>query len=91
MNEKDIKRLFEILKELHVKTIDEYIFEDASRLLLKYHEEINMDLVDWTTAVFIRDLEKALEEVKLLSRNLIFDRLADYQNEAIAPVRRVEL
>lgn len=88
----EIKTLFEILKDFRIRAIDLHIFTDAYKLFEKYHEDLEgLDLVDWTTMVFIRDIEKALEEVMLLSRNSKFDKLKDYKNEAIIPIKRIEL
>jgi predicted nucleic acid-binding protein len=87
----DIKRLFEILKDFHIRAIDLHVFTDAYKLFEKYHEDIGLDLADWTTVVFIRDIEKAIEEVRLLSGNSEFDQLKDYKNEAVIPIERIEL
>lgn len=87
----EIKRLFNILNDIHIQEIDIHIFTDAYNLFQKYHEDINLDLVDWITFVFVRDYNNMLEEAQLLSRNLEFDNLKNFENKAIISMKRIEL
>jgi hypothetical protein len=82
----EAKDFLDFLKDLHITSIGSNAFADASLFFRKYCREIHLDLVGWTTAVFVRDLKKKHEDVKLLSKNKSFDHLKGIEEQM--PVER---
>jgi hypothetical protein len=79
-NKAEIRDFFENLKDFRVESVGIDAFADACLFCQKYRDKIKLELSDWITAVFIRNLKETSQNVRLLSSNRLFDRLASLDN-----------